>query len=395
MEVLYKTAYFDTLRSMSSPDEIKRIEHSAKEEIPKTKTPEELEGLKIKFLGRERGALTLILRGLKNLPPPERARLGEAANRFRKELETALEKRAKELKKDAFESVLAKEHLDITRPGIRLPRGHLHPHTRVMREIEKIFGSMGFDVVEGPEVETERYNFDALNIPRNHPSRDMWDTFWLRPQNNAERTRNDADKFLRNSASSQRSSALLLRTHTSPVQIRYMEKHNPPLRIIAPGRVFRYEATDASHEFQFYQIEGLMVDKNVSVANFKAVIEEFFSRLFNARIKTRLRPSFFPFVEPGFEVDITCVACDRGTTRKATRNYAEKAKCGVCKDGGWLEIAGAGMVHPNVFKAVGYNPKQVQGFAFGMGLDRIVMMKYKIPDIRLFHSGDLRFLKQS
>ena len=185
-----------------------------------------------------------------------------------------------------------------------------------------------------------------------------------------------------------------------------MEKHNPPIRIIAPGRTFRYEATDASHEFQFYQVEGLMVDKNVSVANFKAVIEEFFSRLFDTKIKTRLRPSFFPFVEPGFEVDITCVTCDRGTTR-TQRGLTQKIvsvgqrsvgvsrrHCTVCKGAGWLEIAGAGMVHPNVFKAVGYNPKQVQGFAFGMGLDRIVMMKYKIPDIRLFHSGDLRFLKQ-
>lgn len=340
-------------------DDIKTIEASAKDEIAKTKTLEELEELRIKFLGRERGALTLILRSLKNLPPPERARLGQAANRLRGELENIFEKRTKELKKDAFESVLTKERLDVTRPGIRPPKGHFHPHTKVLRQIENIFGSMGFDAVEGSEVETERYNFDALNIPRNHPSRDMWDTFWLKPEK----------------------SGLLLRTHTSPVQIRYMEKHNPPLRIIAPGRVFRYEATDASHEFQFYQVEGLMVDKNVSVANFKAVIEEFFSRLFVTKVKTRLRPSFFPFVEPGFEVDISCIVCNQ-------------KGCSACKKAGWLEIAGAGMVHPNVFKAVGYNPKQVQGFAFGMGLDRIVMMKYKIPDIRLFHSGDLRFLKQ-
>ena len=230
-------------------------------------------------------------------------------------------------------------------------------------------------MAEGPEVETERYNFDALNIPRNHPSRDMWDTFWLKPTNDKRLTTNDNRKL------SVVSSGLLLRTHTSPVQIRYMEKHNPPIRIIAPGRTFRYEATDASHEFQFYQVEGLMVDKNVSVANFKAVIEEFFSRLFETKVKTRLRPSYFPFVEPGFEVDISCLNCSQ-------------KGCSACKKAGWLEIAGAGMVHPSVFKAVGYNPKQVQGFAFGMGLDRIVMMKYKIPDIRLFHSGDLRFLKQ-
>jgi len=363
-------------------DEIKKIERAAKAEIPKAKTADELQALKIQYLGRERGALTLILRGLKQLPEKDRAGVGKEANRLRDFLESLFEKRGRELETQIIESTLKKERIDVTRPGVRQKRGHLHPHTIVLREIENIFGSMGFEVAEGPEVETEYYNFDALNIPAEHPARDMWDTFWLR--SNQKEIRNQKSE-IRNSKE-----RLLLRTHTSPVQIRYMEKHNPPLRIIAPGRAYRYEATDASHEFQFYQVEGLMVDKNVSIANFKAVIEEFFSRLFGTRVKTRLRPSFFPFVEPGFEVDITCTSC----TKLKIKNQKSKIRCGVCKGGGWLEIAGAGMIHPNVFKAAGYNPKHWQGFAFGMGLDRIVMMKYKIPDIRLFHSGDLRFLKQ-
>lgn len=353
-------------------DEIKKIERSAKTEVPKAKTNEELQRLKIQYLGREHGALTVILRGLKQLPEKERADIGKEANKLRNLLESLFEKRGHELEALTTESTLKTERIDVTRPGVRQKRGHLHPHTIVLDEIERIFGSMGFEVAEGPEVETEYYNFDALNIPANHPARDMWDTFWLRSNQketmNKSKIQNPKDR-------------LLLRTHTSPVQIRFMEKHNPPLRIIAPGRAYRYEATDASHEFQFYQVEGLMVDKTVSIANFKAVIESFFSQLFKTKIRTRLRPSYFPFVEPGFEVDIACVICGQ-------------KGCSPCKKTGWLEMMGAGMVHPNVFKAAGYNPKQWQGFAFGMGLDRIVMMKYKIPDVRLFHSGDLRFLKQ-
>lgn len=351
-------------------EEIKKIGQAAKKEIPQARTLEKLEELRIAFLGRERGALTLVLRGLKNLPPEKRKQAGGAANLLRQGVEQLLTAREGTLKKQAHESVLISERIDVTRPGKKIPRGHLHPHTIVLRDIERIFRSMGFSVAEGPEIETEHYNFDALNIPRNHPARDMWDTFWLRKNEHGSQK----SKF----KSSER---LLLRTHTSPVQVRYMEKHNPPIRIIAPGRAYRYEATDASHEFQFYQIECLMVDRRVSVANLKAVVEDFFSRFFETRITTRLRPSYFPFVEPGFEIDISCVVCSQ-------------KGCSTCKKSGWLEIAGAGMVHPNVFKAVGYNPKQVTGFAFGMGLDRLVMMKYKIPDVRLFHSGDLRFLKQ-
>ncbi len=236
---------------------------------------------------------------------------------------------------------------DITAPGKKPVFGHLHPLTQVRRKVEEIFQSMGFSVLEGPEAETEWYNFDALNIPKDHPARDMWDTLWLKPEN----------------------SKLLLRTHTSPVQIRYMEKNQPPLRIIVPGKAFRHEATDASHEINFYQLEGLMVDKAVSAANFKAIIEEFFKRFFGRPAEIRMRPSYFPFVEPGFEIDIKW-------------------------DKGWLEMMGAGMVHPKVLKNSGLNPKLWQGFAFGIGLDRLAMMKYKIDDIRLFYSGDLRFLHQ-
>ena len=229
-----------------------------------------------------------------------------------------------------------------------------------------IFEQMGFSVVEGPEIESEWYNFDALNVPKDHPARDAWNTLWLKPQNQKSKVK---------------SQKLLLRTHTSPMQARYMEKHNPPLRIIVPGKVFRYEATDPSHEFQFYQVEGLMVDKDINVSHLKAVVKEFLKRFFQKDIDVRFRPDYFPFTEPSFEIAMTCLVCGgKG--------------CPACKQTGWLEMAGAGMVHPNVFRAVGYNPQEWQGWAFGFGWDRLTMMKYKIPDIRLFNSGDLRFLQQ-
>lgn len=351
--------------------ELEKIKKSSKEEIASAATLDDLERIRISLLGRN-GALTAILRALKDLASEERARIGSEANRMRGEIEALLASRKEVLARAHQESILAKEWIDISRPGTKLPRGHLHPLTLLLREITEIFSSMGFETVEGPEVETEYYNFDALNIPANHPARDMWDTFWLQSnQKFSNKSRNQ----------NQKSERLLLRTHTSPVQVRYMEKHNPPLRIIVPGRVYRYEATDASHEIQFWQLEGLMADKNISVAYFKAMIQMFFSRLFRTEVHIRLRPSFFPFTEPSFEVDISCMVC-------------RQKGCAICKKTGWLELAGAGMVHPNVFKAVGYNPQTVQGFAFGMGLERLAMMKYKIPDIRLFHSGDIRFLNQ-
>jgi len=343
-------------------DDLKKIEKTAEKQVNEAATEEELEKIRLEYLGRREGALTLILRSLGTRSAEEKKEIGGKANALRQKLEKIIHEKQKEIAENTQESVLRKEWLDTSRPGQKAVRGHLHPITLVTREAVSIFSSMGFEIAEGPEMETEHYNFDALNIPANHPARDMWDTFWLR-------------------SSESKTQRLLLRTHTSPVQIRYMEKHSPPLRIIVPGRAYRYEATDASHDFQFNQIEGLLVDEKVSVANFKSVMKDFFSRFFKKDISLRLRPSFFPFVEPGFEVDISCVNCGR-------------VGCSVCKKTGWLELAGAGMVHPHVFKSAGYAAGEHTGFAFGMGLDRLTMMKYKIDDIRLFNSGDLRFLNQ-
>ncbi|MFH1820316.1 MAG: phenylalanine--tRNA ligase subunit alpha [Candidatus Nealsonbacteria bacterium] len=302
------------------------------------------------------GELNQVLRSLEKMPKIERAKTGKEANELKNLLIIKFDQRTVELKDKAQTEVEEKEWLDITAPGKKHSLGHLHPLTQTKIEVEEIFQAMGFSVIQGPDVETERYNFDALNIPKDHPARDVWDTFYLK-------------------------NGYLLRTHTSPVQVRYMEKHNPPLRIIVPGNVYRHEATDASHESQLYQVEGLMVDKAISVANFKATVAEFFRRFFKKDVGFRLRPDFFPFVEPGFDISISCVVCSgKG--------------CSVCKDTGWLEVAGAGMVHPNVLKASGLVPSNWQGWAFGFGLERLTMMKYKINDIRLFRSGDLRFLKQ-
>ncbi len=323
---------------------LKNLEIEVRKEIKKADNLKDLDKIFRKYLGKK-GKITLIFNSLKKLPASERKKLGREANLIKIKLDKIIREKTQKLKEKIREESLGKEIIDITRPGEKIKIGHLHPLTLIQREVEEIFQSMGFSVVTGPEVETERYNFDALNIPEDHPARDMWDTFWLKEK-------------------------LLLRTHTSPVQIRYMEKHQPPLRIIVPGRCFRHEAIDASHEIQFYQLEGLVVDKNVSAANFRAVIEEFLKRFFKADIEIRLRPGFFPFTEPSFEID------------------ARRGK------GDWLEVMGAGMVHPNVFKAVGLNPKNWQGFAFGAGLDRLAMLRYKINDIRLFYSSDLRFLKQ-
>jgi len=239
-----------------------------------------------------------------------------------------------------------------------IQKGHHHPLSTLIREINSIFYEMGFDLAEGPEIESEHYNFDMLNVPKDHPARDMQDTFFIKNRNK-----------------------MVLRTQTSPVQIRYMEEHKPPIRIIVPGKVFRNEATDATHEAQFYQIEGLMVGKDVTLATFKAVLEEFLGKLFQKDIDIRLRPSFFPFVEPGVEVDMKCFKC-----------WGDE--CALCKKTGWIEIMGAGMVHPNVLEGVGISPKEYQGFAFGVGIDRIAMLRYNIPDIRLLYSGDLRFINQ-
>lgn len=359
--------------------------------IDSARTIKALDDTYKKYLGRK-GSVALALRKVGKLPKEERAKKARSLQALKKEIEREIQSRAEELRSQEEDMAMKNEWIDVSAPGKKTKRGHLHPLTQIQQSVNEIFTSLGFEIAEGPEVETEWYNFDALNIPSDHPARDMWDTFWLRGsrksqippkesdsksdptgQANPPETRNQSfgagkSETITNDQNSKHEK-LLLRTHTSPVQIRYMKKHQPPLRIIAPGRVFRYEASDASHDIQFYQVEGLMIDKDISVSNFKAVINEFLKGLFGENVKIRLRPSYFPFVEPGFEIDM-----NNGT--------------------GWLEIMGAGMVHPNVFKAAGYNSKDWQGFAFGIGIDRIAMMKYKIDDIRLFYGGDLRFLKQ-
>jgi len=354
---------------------LKEIEDSARNELKAAVSREAVEKLRVKYLGRK-GEITAVLRSLKDMPLEERRRVGPEAQSLRRDVERLINEKV-----SAIGSASSASGVDLTAPGRKVSRGHLHPLTLVDEEIRRIFKSMNFSVVEGPEVETEYYNFDALNIPPNHPAREMWDTFWLR------QTRTDADGVHTHTKKSPRQSALLLRTHTSPMQIRYMEEHNPPFQIIVPGRTFRYEATDASHEINFYQLEGLMVGKSVSLANFKSVVQEFFKRFFGGqKIEFRYRPAYFPFVEPGLEVEIKLATS--GPEKGLRPNGAGK------RQGTWLEIMGAGMVHPRVFEFAHYNPRDWQGFAFGMGLDRLAMIKYKIPDIRLFYSGDLRFIRQ-
>lgn len=345
----------------------------AQKEIQQNKDLKGLDDIYKRYLGKK-GEIAEIFKSLKNLSEKERKKQGELANRLKGELIFLIENKRKKLLRTTDYGLQSADYFDITAPGRKIETGHLHPLTLVRRKIQEIFQSMGFSIVEDREVEDEWHNFDALNVPKEHPAREMHDTIWLQ---SIQKVSQNID-ILKSRNKSQR---LLLRTHTSPVQIRYMQDNNPPLRIIAPGRVFRYEATDVGHEINFYQVEGLMVDKNVSVANFKAIIQEFFKKFFTKEVEIRLRPSYFPFVEPGFEIDISCVVC-------------HGKGCSVCSKTGWIEMMGAGMVHPNVFKAVGYNPKSWQGFAFGIGMDRLAMMKYKIDDIRLFYGGDLRFLNQ-
>ena len=319
------------------------------QKIEKANTLKDLEEIEKEYLG-SKGKIRELFSLISKLPIEEKKERGELINKLKEEVLKKILEKKEFIHKKEIEKRITEEKIDITRPAKITPKGKLHPLTLVLEEICDIFKSLGFEIVEGPEIETEWYNFDALNIPKDHPARDMWDTFWLKEKKDNQR--------------------LLLRTHTSPVQVRYLETHNPPLRIIVPGRVFRYEAIDSSHEINFHQVEGLMVDKKISVANFKAIIEAFLKRFFEKEIEIRLRPSYFPFTEPSFEIDIKR------------------------KDGKWLEIMGAGLVHPYVFKNSKLNPNDWQGFAFGMGLERLTMIKYKIPDIRLFYENDLRFLRQ-
>ena len=334
------------------------------DELGQLGTHEELENWRLAYLGR-RGRLTILLRGLSALDLEERRVVGSLANNSKGTLEQSLERRAAEIDGAALALSANQDKLDVTLPGRPTPMGRLHPTTQIVREICDAFSDMGFSVVEGPEVEWEHYNFEMLNIPRGHPARDMWNTLWVDYQNEAGEQ------------------PMLLRTHTSPMQVRVMESTQPPIRVVVPGKCYRYEATDATHEWHFYQVEGLAVDEGITFADLKGTLYEFARRLFGEDRKVRFRCDYFPFVEPGVDMSIDCFACQ-----------GEGNGCRICRDSGWIEIMGAGMVHPKVLAGVGYDTEKYTGFAFGLGPERIAMLKYGIDDIRLFYANDLRFLRQ-
>ncbi len=343
-------------------ERIDALKSRALEALASTSDPPALDEWRIVYLGR-RGELTQLLRSLGSLPADERPRIGAAANAVRAILQEALTEREDALKGAEAQAAGPGTSIDVTLPGWPIPRGGLHPTTRVVREICAAFGSMGFSVVEGPEIEWDRYNFEMLNIPKDHPARDMWDTLWIDYENE------DGER------------PMLLRTHTSPMQARIMESTAPPVRVVIPGKCYRYEATDPRHEWHFYQIEGLAVDRGITMTDLKGTLYEFARRVFGVDRKVRFRCDYFPFVEPGVDMSIDCFLCDG-------------EGCRVCSDTGWIEIMGAGMVHPRVLEGVGYDPNIYTGFAFGMGPERISMLKHGIDDIRLFYSNDLRFLRQ-
>jgi len=338
----------------ASMNRIEEIKREIKEALKKN-TFEEIKKFELYFLGRK-GKISLLFNELKSMPQEEKKMFGQEINELKKYAEEEFRRKLNEIEKERNVKAFEKEKIDITLPGIRLSRGSLHILTKTIKEVEDVFLSMGFDVLTGPEIESDYYNFEALNIPEYHPARDMQDTFYLAPK-------------------------ILLRTQTSPIQIRTMEKRRPPIRIIAVGKCYRRDAADSSHFPIFHQVEGLVVDKKITFSNLKATLAEFSKRIFGENSKVRFTPSYFPFVEPGAETSITCMIC-RGKG------------CSVCKNTGWLEMGGSGMVHPNVLKNVGIDPEEHQGFAFGWGIERIAMVKYGIPDIRMFTQNDLRFLEQ-
>ncbi len=324
----------------------------------------QLEELENKLLGRKGGELTNLMKGLKDLADDARKTAGQIANDVKIEIESALQTKKHELSQADWQGSLEKERVDITQPALpKKERGHFHPNTIVQTDLEDLFTSMGFMILDGSELESDYYNFTAVNIPEDHPARDMQDTFYIKGHGQ------DDD------------SPLVMRTHTSSVQVRALQKYGAPIRAVVPGKCYRNEATDVRHEHTFYQMEGFVIDENITFAHMKGAIETVAKHLYGEETKVRLRPKFYPFVEPGVNGEVTCFLC-------------KGEGCRLCKNTGWLEIIGAGMIHPNVLKEGGIDTKKYQGFAFGFGLTRLVMLKYGIDDIRLLESGDLKFLKQ-
>lgn len=335
--------------------QLNRILEEAKEQLKNAASVAETDDIRVKMLGKK-GKLTEILRGMGKLSPEERKSTGQMANKVRAEIEEMLEKKFKEMKETAKEAQFKLERIDVTEPGRDVKLGVKHPLTITMEEISKVFMSMGFSIVEGPEVETVFNNFDALNAGPNHPSRDMTDTFYINED-------------------------ILLRTQTSPVQVRTLMKQKPPIKVISPGRCFRCDTPDATHSPMFHQIEGLLVDEGITMADLKGTLDSFAKQLFGTSTKTKFRPHHFPFTEPSAEMDVSCFKCGgKG--------------CRVCKGSGWIEILGCGMVHPNVLKVGGLDTEKYTGFAFGMGVERAAMLKYGVEDIRLFYENDMRFIEQ-
>lgn len=336
-------------------EKLEQIRVSATEALNACVQTKEIDELKVKFLGKK-GELTAILKEMKNLSAEERPVVGQLANEVRQQIETAIEETKKNLAAKEQEAKLASETIDVTMPGKKAVSGHQHPMNKVIDEICDIFIGMGYEIAEGPEVEKDYYNFEALNIPADHPAKDEQDTFYI-------------------------SKDILLRTQTSPVQVRTMEKKNPPIRVVCPGRVYRADEVDATHSPVFHQLEGLVVDKGITMGDLKGALAVFAKELFGEDTKVRFRPHHFPFTEPSAEMDVTCFACGgKG--------------CRVCKGEGWIELLGCGMVHPKVLRMSGVDPEEYSGFAFGMGLERVAMQRYGITDLRLLFENDVKFLKQ-
>ncbi len=341
---------------MSVTAQIEEKGLSALKQIEESQNLEQLDAIRVSVLGKK-GSLSEALKQLGQVPPEERPKMGALANEWKAKIEASLEVKKIELESKQIEADLIKTRIDVTLPSRKIHTGSLHPITQTIRKISDTLGRLGFDVTTGPEVETDFMNFEAVNIPKDHPARDMQDTFFLGP-------------------------GVVLRSQTSPVQMRTMRDQTWPVRILCPGAVYRCDS-DATHSPMFHQIEGLWVDQKVSMSDLKGVLDFFAKELFGSHVKIRLRPSYFPFVEPGAEVDVTCAIC-----------AGKNPKCPVCKGTGWLEILGAGMVHPRLFELAGYQPSEISGFAFGMGVERIAMLLHDIPDLRLMFQGDQRFLKQ-